>query len=545
MSSKFIILVGGVYSAIGKGIAAASIAFLLQKRGSKVQLIKGDPYLNINAGTMNPRQHGEVFLCEDGSETDLDLGSYERLAGIEMSHRNIFTSGQIYQELLTDVVIGKKYLGETIQVVPHVTDKVKQRWIDLGQDCDIVIAEIGGTVGDMESEAFYDAARQMKQELGDDVLIILVAPIIWNNTVKEHKTKPLQNSVKTLQSKGLQPDMLLCRTESVVPDQILDKISRMTNVHRNSVFVAPNVKSIYEVPIEFWKSHIDDLIADKFHLRRVGCRIHKYKELVEAYTNGHDFPVINIGIVGKYENCDEAYHSLKEALTHAAVANNVRLDIRWINAEDLESSKRVGKQMDNLNGVIVPGGFDIRGVEGKIRAIEQCRTKGLPFLGICLGLQCSVIEFCRNVLGIEEATSEEFNREAKHKVIHYIPGQESILKKSGTMRLGAYECSLVEGSLVHGLYGKKKISERHRHRYEVNEEYVEQMRVKGYKVSGYHNHEGGSLVEMMELDQHPFFVATQSHAEYKSRLTEPAPLFNGLIAAAVEHHEGSDTKKGD
>lgn len=436
---KFIIVVGGVYSGTGKGISAASIGFLLQKRGSKVQLIKCDPYLNINAGTMNPRQHGEVFLCDDGSETDLDLGHYERLAGIEMSHKNIFTSGTLYQELLRDVEMGK-HLGETIQVVPHVTDKVKQRLIDLGNECDIVIAEIGGTVGDMESEAFYDAARQMKQELGDDVLIILVAPIIWNGTVKEHKTKPLQNSVKTLQSKGLQPDIILCRTENEVPDQILDKISRMTNVHRNSVFTAPDVKSIYEVPIEFWQSHLDDLIADKFHLRRVGCRIHKYKELVEAYTNGHEFPSVSIGIVGKYENCDEAYHSLREALTHAAVANSVRLDIRWINAEDLETTKRVSAVLSDwgkftLDGMIVPGGFDVRGVEGKIRAIEYARTKKVPFLGICLGLQCSVIEYCRNVLEIKGATSEEFNGEAEHKVIHYIPGQENIMKKSGTMRL--------------------------------------------------------------------------------------------------------------
>lgn len=532
---KFIIVVGGVYSGTGKGIAAASIGFLLQKRGSKVQLMKCDPYLNTNAGTMNPRQHGEVFLCDDGSETDLDLGHYERLAGIEMSARNIFTSGTIYQELFQEVEMGK-FLGQTIQVMPHVTDKVKAKWMDLAKDCEIVIAEIGGTVGDMESDPFYDAARQLKQELRDDVLIVLVAPVIYNDTVKEYKTKPLQNSVKTLQSKGLQPDLILCRTRKAMPDSILDKIALMTNVHRNSVFLAPDVSSIYEVPIEFWNNHIDDLIADKFHLRRVGCRIHKYKDLVEAYTNGHDLPVINIGVVGKYENCDEAYLSLKEALIHAAVSNNVKLDINWINAEDLEGNKRIGKHLESLHGLIVPGGFDSRGVEGKIRAIEYCRTRKVPFLGICLGLQCSVIEFSRNVLGLEGATSEEFDKEATHKVIHFIPGQESIVKKSGTMRLGAYECNLIEGSIIHELYGKKKISERHRHRYEVNNLYVEQLEKNGYKVSGLHVCEDGSnLVEMMELDRsiHPFFVATQAHPEFKSSLQKPACLFDGLISASI------------
>lgn len=530
--ANFIIVVGGVYSGTGKGISAASIGLLLKMRGANVQLIKCDPYLNINAGTMNPRQHGEVFLCDDGSETDLDLGHYERITGIEMSRRNIFTNGTLYKELIEREEQGK-YLGETVQIIPHVTDMIQQRLYDLGKDCDIVIAEIGGTVGDMESSSFYEAVRQFKQDNFNNVLVMMVAPIIYNGTVKEFKTKPLQNSVKTLQSFGLQPDIILCRVDRPIPEQLLDKVSRLTNVHRDAVFDAPDVRTIYEVPIEFWTRHIDDLIADKFQLRRVGCRIHKYKELVEAYTNGHDYPVVQIGIVGKYENCDEAYISMKEALTHAAVANHVKLSIKWINAEELEEKDKrtLWRSFEGVHGIIVPGGFDIRGVEGKIRTIQYCREKKLPFLGICLGLQCAVIEFARNVLGIEDATSEEFNKSSQNKVIHYIHGQENVTSKSGTMRLGAFDCELTKDSLVQSLYQAKKISERHRHRYEVNSAYVEQLEKNGFLVSGKHE----SLVEIMELsrDIHPYFVGTQAHPEFKSRLGNPAPLFAGLIQNAV------------
>lgn len=533
--SKYIFVVGGVYSGTGKGISGASIGFLLLKRGASVQLIKCDPYLNTNAGTMNPRQHGEVFLCNDGSETDLDLGHYERITGIEMSSRNIFTSGTLHQELLADVEAGK-YLGQTIQVIPHVTDRIKERITSLGQDAEIVIAEIGGTVGDMESEAFYDAARQMKQAGGDDVLIIMVAPIIWNAAVKESKTKPLQNAVKALQMRGLQPDILLCRTDFSQPvgDSVLQKISTQTGVDRHAIFLAPQVRTIYEVPIKFWETHVDDLISDKFHLRRKGCQIYKHRDLVEAYINGHDRPVLNIGVVGKYENQDEAYLSLKEALVHAAVANQVKVNIKWIDAEDIDEPS---PEMD-LHAVIVPGGFDQRGVHGKLMAISMCRREKIPFLGICLGLQCAVIHFCREVMGIVDATSEEFNPDAEHKVIHFMEGQSKLLKKSGTMRLGSYDCQLTPGSLIQTLYSKKKISERHRHRYEVNSAYVPEMERLGLKVTGKHIHGDKSLVEMIELDQseHPFFVATQSHPEFKSRLDSPAPLFNGLVKAAAELH---------
>lgn len=531
--SKYLIVVGGVYSGTGKGIGAASIGLLLKMRGVQVQLIKCDPYLNLNAGTMNPRQHGEVFLCDDGSETDLDLGHYERLAGITMSGKNIYTSGAMYKELISEEESGN-YLGETVQIVPHVTNKIQQKLRELGEANDIVIVEIGGTVGDFESGCFYESVRQFKQQRPDDVMVLLVAPVIWNATVKEFKTKPLQNAVRALQSSGLQPEALLCRTDhKALPDDILSKISRLTNVPREAVFDAPDVSTIYEVPIEFYDRHIDDLIADRFHFRRTGVRIHKYKELVERYTNGSSNPVVTIGIVGKYENSDEAYISLKEALTHAAVSNDVRVNIKWLFAEDLEGAKdmrSIWRHFDGVHGIIVPGGFDSRGVEGKINAIQYVREKNIPFLGICLGLQCAVIEFARNVMGKNDATSQEFSPDGTH-VIHYVEGQCDGLKKSGTMRLGAYDCSLVKDTVCRALYGKKLISERHRHRYEVNEMETKGFDQKGFVVSG--RNPQSKLVEMMELQGHPYFVGTQSHPEFKSRLGEPAPLFDGLVKAAA------------
>lgn len=531
--ARYIFVVGGVYSGTGKGISAASIALLLKMRGSKVQLMKCDPYLNINAGTMSPSQHGESFVTDDGSETDLDLGHYERITGIEMSAKNIFTNGTLYKELIQEEEEGK-FLGETVQVVPHVTEKIQQRLLKVGEDADIVIAEIGGTVGDFESGSFYEALRQFKQSNYENVMIIMVSPVIYNNTVKEFKTKPLQNSVRALQSTGLQPDMLLCRCDRKVPKDILDKVAKFTNVPREAVFEAPDVKSIYEVPICFWERHIDDLIADRFHLRRNGCRIHKYKELVERYTNGHDLPTVKIGIVGKYDNCDEAYVSLKEALIHASVANDTKLEISWINAEELENKdpRSIWRHFQGIHGIVVPGGFDIRGVEGKIRSIHHVREKKIPFLGICLGLQCAVIEFARHVLGLELATSEEFDKNAVDKVIHYIAGQENISSKSGTMRLGAYDCKLEEDSLALKFYKQQLISERHRHRYEVNAKYIPDFLEKSFKVTGKNPDSG--LVEIMELDEniHPYFVGTQAHPEFKSRLGNPSPLFDGLIKAA-------------
>lgn len=540
--SKYIVIVGGVYSGTGKGISAASIGLLLKMRGINVQYLKCDPYLNLNAGTMNPKQHGEVFLCDDGSETDLDLGHIERITGIEMSQQNIFTSGMIYQNLLQEEAEGH-FLGDTVQIIPHVTNKIQEKLLEVGKEADITIVEIGGTVGDFESGALFEAVRQFKQAKPNDVAIVMVAPVIWNATVGEFKTKPLQNSVRTLQSSGLQPDILFCRVDRELPESIMDKVARMTGVNRNSVFDAPDVKSIYEVPIEFWKRHVDDLFVDMFQLKRTGCRIHKYKDLVERYNNGEELPKITIGIVGKYENCSEAYISLKEALTHAAVENNVLCEIKWINAEDLEGStdhRKIWRHFDGLQGIIVPGGFDVRGVEGKINAINYVREKKIPFLGICLGLQCAVIEFSRNVLGVTDATSEEFKNKGTC-VVEFVEGQEDIRKKSGTMRLGAYDCALTKNSIARQVYGRKLISERHRHRYEVSDTYAEQCEGKGFLVSG--RNPQTNLVEIMELDRdiHPFFVGTQAHPEFKSRFGTPAPLFNGIMQAAIDKLNEKDS----
>lgn len=534
--AKYIIVVGGVYSGTGKGISAASIGLLLKMRGSDVTLIKCDPYLNINAGTMNPRQHGEVFLCDDGSETDLDLGHYERLAGITVSKLNIFTSGTLYKQIIQEEEEGK-FLGETVQVVPHVTCKIQNRLLEVGKDHDIVIAEIGGTIGDFESGPFYEAISEFKQKNPEDVMIIMVAPVIYNNTVKEFKTKPLQNAVRSLRHDGLIPEMLLCRCDRSIPEEILDKVSSMTRVPREAVFEAPDAETIYQVPIEFYNRHVDDLITDHFHLPRKGVRIHKYRDLVERYLNGSELPKVTVGIVGKYDNCDEAYLSLKEALTHAAVQAEIKLNIKWINAEELEEGpdmRSVWRHFEDVHGVIVPGGFDSRAVMGKIRAIQYCREKHIPFLGICLGLQCAVIEFCRNVCDIKDADSQEFSKDTNSPVIHYVEGQTDNMKKSGTMRLGAYDCDLFKNTIVRNLYGKKTISERHRHRLEVNDDYIKRMKECGFIVSG--RNPDSHLVEVMELGQdiHPFFIGTQAHPEFKSSLQNPSPLFTGLVKAAGE-----------
>lgn len=527
--AKYIIVAGGVFSGTGKGVAAASIGLLMKLRGFNVELIKFDPYLNVNAGILAPREHGETFLTDDGSETDLDLGHYERITGITVGARNICTSGTIYKEIIEQQESGK-WLGETIQVSPHVTNKVQEKLLSVSTKDNIVIAEIGGTVGDVESSAYFEAIRQFKLKHGDDVLVVMVSPIIWVPTIKEFKTKPLQNSVKEIQSYGLQPDVILCRTDRPVPHKLLDKIANITNVPRSNVFDAPDVSTIYKVALEFYDREIDDLIVDKFHLKRNGCKIQKYANKVEKYLS-EESPNIKIGVFGKYDNSEEAYLSLKEALYHAAVDQDVKVDIEWINAENVENGKVI-LDPERYDGIIVPGGFDKRGVEGKIKTIKMARENKIPFLGICLGLQCAVIEFARNVCGIENANSLEFDKNCE-PVVYYVKGQENISKKLSTMRLGSYECELVKGSKAIDLYKKTNIHERHRHRYEVNPKYVsESFEGKGFFVSGFNPQT--NLIEIMELDKdiHPFFIGTQAHPEFKSKILEPAPLFVGFIKAA-------------
>lgn len=544
-AAKFIIVVGGVISGTGKGVCAASMGLLMKLRGHSVQLIKFDPYLNTNAGILAPREHGECFLCDDGTETDLDLGHYERIAGVTVSCRNIYTSGTLYKELIEEQEAGK-WLGETIQVIPHVTDKIQNRLEDLGKDSDIVIAEIGGTVGDVESGAFYEAISQFKQKHGSDVIIALVAPVLWVPTIKEYKTKPLQSSVRELQRHGIQPEMLFCRIDRPpLPEKILKKLSLFARISEDNIFEAPDVKTIYQVPVEFYNRHVDDLIVDKFSLKRNGCRIYKYRDLVEKATDV-ELPEVNIGIFGKYDNCDEAYISLKEALCHAAVANNVRVNIKWVNAQELEQYKDmrgIHNFFEDVHGIIIPGGFDGRGVEGKIKACRYVREKQIPFLGICLGLQCAVIEYARS-RGLKDANSQEFDPDTSHAVIYLMEEQKGITKKSATMRLGAYDCILEKDSLAYELYGKKNISERHRHRYEVNPFYVEHeaLFAKDLKISG--THPDTNLVEVIEMDRevHPYFIGTQAHPEFKSRFGDPAPLFSGLVAAAIKRKENDQTQ---
>jgi CTP synthase len=544
---KYIVVSGGVVSGIGKGISAASIGLLMRMRGENVQVIKFDPYLNVSASLLSPFQHGEVFLCDDGSETDLDLGHYERITGIGVSNKNICTNGSLFSGIFTDEVEGK-FMGQTVQIVPHVTDKIQDRLTELGENADIVIAEIGGTVGDFESGHFYEAVRQFKQRLGENnFLLVHVAPVLWMDTIKELKTKPLQNSIRELQRFGLQPDMLLCRIDKgrEVPKKMLEKISHLTSVPMDAIFDAPDVQSVYQVPVCFYDRHIDDFIADRFKLKRNGVRIHKWRELVERYVGETDMPEVNLGIIGKYAKMPDAYMSLKEAIYHAGVANNVKVNINWIEAEKLEeytTFRGLHKYFEDMDCVIVPGGFDNRGIEGKIKAIQYVREKKIPFLGICLGLQCAVIEFARNVCSIPKANSEEFIKDAPERdlgdmVVHYVEGQQGLKKKGGTLRLGAYECNLVKNSIAHNIYKKKSVSERHRHRYEVNGKYASAFAERGLLVSG--TNPGSELIEIMELDRkiHPFFIGCQFHPEFKSRLDAPHPLFESLIAQAIEYRQ--------
>jgi CTP synthase len=535
---RYVFVSGGVVSGIGKGISAASIALLMKMRNSKVKLIKFDPYLNVSASCLAPREHGEVFITDDGSETDLDLGHYERIAGIEMSINNICTSGMLYSTVIEEERQGK-YLGETIQITPHITNKIQDTLTDLGKDVDIVIAEIGGTVGDWESGHFYAAIREFRHKLGsDNVMLVHVAPILWLDTIGEFKTKPLQKSVMELRSFGLEPDILLCRTDRPITDKLLEKISNLTGVQKECVISAPDVKSIYEVPISFYDHHVDDLIADKFKMKRTGVRIHKYRDLVEKYTYAENLPEVTIGVVGKYASLSDAYLSLKEAIYHAGVSNNYKVNIKWIEAEKVEeytTLRGVSKFFEGVSGIIVPGGFDTRGVEGKIRAIEYARERKVPFLGICLGLQCAVIEFARNVCGIKDANSVEFHKDGSdiEPVVHFVPGLEHIRRKGGTLRLGSYECALAKDSIAYEIYGKKVIAERHRHRYEVNSEYAEVLQKNGLLVTGTNPQTG--LIEIMELDRalHPYFIMGQFHPEFKSRLTNPHPLFDKLIYCSI------------
>ncbi|MBA2861911.1 glutamine hydrolyzing CTP synthase [Methanococcus maripaludis] len=531
---KYIFVTGGVVSSLGKGITASSLGRLLKARGLNVNMIKIDPYLQIDAGTMSPFEHGEVFVTDDGGETDLDLGNYERFVDIGLKADNNITTGKIYWSVLSKERRGD-YLGKTVQVIPHITNEIKDRIKALGKDSDITIIEIGGTVGDIESLPFLEAIRQFKKDVGkENVLYIHVSLLPYIRSAGELKTKPTQHSVKELKGIGIQPDILVCRSEIPVSEKIREKLALFCDVEKEAVIECKDARTIYEVPLNLEKEGIGKLVTEKLNLKDSTPDLTEWRAIVDRIINPMN--EITIGIVGKYVELKDSYMSIMEALGHAGAKNDTKVNIAWINSEELETKNYVeilDKMVDDekLHGILVPGGFGDRGIDGKVNAVRYAREKNIPFLGICLGMQCAVIEFARNVCGLK-ANSTEFDEETENPVIDYIPEQREITEKGGTMRLGAYPAILTEHSLASELYGSINVSERHRHRYEVNPEYHEILKKNGLIISGMSP--DGKLAEFIELENHKYFIATQAHPEFKSRPNKPHPLFYGLIKAAIE-----------
>jgi len=531
MSAKYIFVTGGVVSSLGKGLAAASIGCLLESRGLKVNLMKFDPYLNVDPGTMSPFQHGEVFVTDDGAETDLDLGHYERFTHAKLSRDNNWTTGRIYEQIIAKERRGD-YLGKTVQVIPHVTNEIKAAMKKVAQDVDVAIVEIGGTVGDIESLPFMEAIRQMRQELGrEHTVFVHVTLVPFIAAAQELKTKPTQHSVKELLSIGIQPDILLCRTDRFLSKDIKSKIALFCNVEEEAVITAKDVASIYEVPIVFSREGVDTLIFRYLHLEAKQHDLKEWGELVQRVYNPK--ADVTIGIVGKYVEYEDSYKSLKEALVHGALAHNLKLHVNWIEAEGLENDGACEEQLRDYDGILVPGGFGKRGIEGMLRAIRYARENKVPYFGICLGMQTACIEFARNVCGLGEANSSEFDPATAHRVIYKLRELRGVEELGGTMRLGAWTCKIEAGTLAHRIYGQTEISERHRHRYEFNREYEEPLTAGGLRISG--STPDGTYVEIIELPDHPHFIGCQFHPEFKSKPLEPHPLFSSFIGAAYEH----------
>ncbi len=533
--TKFIFITGGVTSSLGKGIAAASIGLLLKSRGLEVRIQKFDPYINVDPGTMNPFQHGEVFVLDDGSETDLDLGHYERFIDVNLNQLSNVTSGQVYDAVIQRERRGD-YLGATVQVIPHITDEIMSRCTRLArqnEDVDIIITEIGGTVGDIEAMPFMEAIRQMGLEHGkENVLYIHLTLVPYLETSDELKTKPTQHSVKMLREIGIQPDILICRTTRELTRDIKKKIGMFCNVVPEAVIQDIDCETIYEVPILFHLELVDNLVVHYLKLLCKDLDLGEWRKIVEKIKK--PIHTVRIAICGKYINLKDAYKSITESFIHAGVPNDTHVELVWISSEDLVE-KGAEHYLDNVDGVLIPGGFGERGVEGKIDAIQYCRENKMPFFGICLGLQCAIIEYARNICKLENANSYEFNQETKYPVIHLMDEQRHITKMGGTMRLGAYPCNIKRGTIVSKLYGKLKINERHRHRYEVNNEYRQTLEEAGMVFSGLSPDE--KLVEIAELPNHPFFVGCQFHPELKSRPMEAHPLFKGLVEAALKYRK--------
>ena len=538
---RHVFVTGGVASSLGKGLTAASLGNLLRARGLSVVMQKLDPYLNVDPGTMNPFQHGEVFVTDDGAETDLDIGHYERFLDINLNSAANVTTGQAYSTVIAKERSGE-YLGDTVQVIPHITDELKRRMrlqAEMEPKPDVIITEIGGTVGDIESQPFMEAARQVRQDVGrDNVFFVHVTLVPYLNPSGELKTKPTQHSVAMLRSLGIQPDAIVCRSDRELPDAIKNKISQMCDVDREAVVTAADASSIYDIPKVLHSEGLDTYIIKALDLKAKDVDWSGWQPVLTAVHEPKN--EVNIGLVGKYIDLPDAYLSVTEALRAGGFANSTKVNIHWIKSDDCESSSGARENLAELDAICVPGGFGIRGIEGKLGALRFARENQIPTLGLCLGLQCMVIEYSRNVVGIDGATSSEFEPEAKNHVIATMAEQVELLDKSemgGTMRLGLYEAKLNKGSLVQKLYGADSASERHRHRYEVNNAYREQIAQAGVVFSG--TSPDGNLVEYVELptEVHPFYVATQAHPEFKSRPTRANPLFDGLIKAALERQK--------
>ncbi len=535
MSAKYIFVTGGVVSSLGKGLAAASIGCLLESRGLKVTLQKMDPYLNVDPGTMSPFQHGEVFVTDDGAETDLDLGHYERFTHARLTRDNNWTTGRIYEQIIAKERRGD-YLGKTVQVIPHVTNEIKAAMKKVSQDVDVGIIEIGGTVGDIESLPFIEAIRQMRQELGrENTLFVHVTLVPYIAAAGELKTKPTQHSVKELLSVGIQPDILLCRTDRFLSRDIKSKIALFCNVEEEAVITAKDVASIYEVPIVFARENVDTLALRYLHLEARERDLSAWEELVGRVYNPK--AEVTIGIVGKYVEYEDSYKSLKEALVHGALAHNLKVNVQWIEAEGLETKDREDRsyeaQLEGFDGILVPGGFGKRGIAGMLNGIRYAREKKVPYFGICLGMQTACIEYARNVCGLDEANSSEFDPATPHRVIYKLRELRGVEDLGGTMRLGAWPCKLEPGTLAAQVYGQLEISERHRHRYEFNREYESVLCGAGLRISG--ATPDATYVEIVEIPGHPYFLGCQFHPEFKSKPLEPHPLFKAFVGAAYEH----------
>ena len=532
--TKYIFVTGGVTSSLGKGIISASLAKLLQARGFSVTIQKLDPYINVDPGTLNPYEHGECYVTDDGAETDLDLGHYERFLNVATSQDNNVTTGKIYQSVINRERRGD-YLGKTVQVIPHITNEIKEHVLELGKDdtYDVVITEIGGTVGDIESLPFIESIRQLKWDLGEKVLFIHLTLIPYLSTSGELKTKPTQHSVKTLLEYGIQPDILVCRTEHHLADELRKKIALFCNVEQKCVIESIDAKSIYEVPLLMQQEKLDVVVCEKLKLE--GNENYELKKWNKFLKNLFEpKKSIDIALIGKYVELKDSYISIAESLIHAGAKNKTKVNINWIHSSKLED-ENIHQLLSKMNGVIVAPGFGSRAIEGKINAVKYARENNIPFLGICLGMQCAVVEFARNVIGLDGAHSTEINSDTNHPVISMMEEQKKLKNLGGTMRLGAYDCHVKENSLLHDIYEKDIISERHRHRFEFNNVYIDDFEKHGIIFSG--KNIKNNLMETIEYSQHPWFVGVQYHPEYKSTVVNPHPLFINFVKAGLKHHD--------